>query len=149
MTRRIDYHKATPAAFRAMMGLETYVRDSGLDPKLLELVKTRVSQINGCAHCLDMHARDARRGGESEQRLDVLAAWREAGDLYSAPERAALALAEAVTQLSTHDVDDALYAQVREHFDEQACVDLLLAIIAINGWNRLAVPLRAPVGNPE
>ena len=145
MTQRIDYRNATPAAFKAMLGLETYVHNAGLDPKLLELVKTRVSQINGCAHCLDMHARDARRGGESEQRLDVLAAWREAGDLYSASERAALALAEAVTLLSTHDVDDALYAQVREHFDEKACVDLLLAIIAINGWNRLAVPLRAPV----
>ncbi len=147
MTQRIDYRTASPAAFKAMLELETCVRDAGLDPALLELVKTRVSQINGCAHCLDMHARDARRGGESDQRLDVLAAWREAGDLYSAPERAALALAEAVTQLSTHDVDDALYAQVREHFDEKGCVDLLLAIIAINGWNRLAVPLRTPVGS--
>lgn len=85
MTQRIDYRNATPTAFKAMMGLETYVRHAGLDPKLLELVKTRVSQINGCAHCLAMHTRDARKAGESLQRLDVLAAWREAGDLYSAP----------------------------------------------------------------
>lgn len=144
MQQRIDYKQAAPGALTAMLGLETYVRESGLEHSLLELVKTRVSQINGCAHCLDMHSRDARRAGESEQRLHVLAAWRET-NLYTPRERAALALAEAVTQLSTHEVTDQIYAEARIHFDEKACVDLILAIIAINGWNRLAVTLRMPV----
>ena len=144
MQQRIDYKQAAPGAFKAMLGLETYVRGSGLDHSLLELVKTRVSQINGCAYCLDMHSRDARRAGETEQRLHVLAAWREAS-LYTERERVALALAEAVTQLSTHEVTDEIYAEARKHFDEKACVDLILAIITINGWNRLAVTLRAQV----
>lgn len=144
MTQRIDYKRVAPGAFQAMLGLESYLQGTALEPALLELVKMRVSQINGCAYCLDMHSRDARRAGESEQRLHVLAAWREAG-IYSERERAALALAEAVTQLSTTTVGDEMYADVRRHFDEKACVDLVLAIIAINGWNRLAVTLRTPI----
>jgi len=146
MKQRIDYKKVAPDAFKAMLGLENYVRHSGLEPSLLELVKTRVSQINGCAHCLDMHTKDARAAGETEQRLYVLPAWREA-PFYSDRERAALAWAEAVTQLPTNDVSDELYAEVGRHFDEKALVDLTFAIVAINGWNRLAVPLRAEVGS--
>ena len=146
MKQRIDYKTVAPDAFKAMLGLENYVRKSGLEPLLLELVKTRVSQINGCGHCLDMHTKDARAAGESEQRLYVLSAWREA-PFYSARERAALAWAEAVTQLSTNDVPDELYDEVRGQFDEKALVDLTFAIVAINGWNRLAVPLRADVGS--
>jgi len=144
MNERIDYKKVAPDGYKAMRAIEAYVRSSGLEHALLELVKMRVSQINGCAHCLDMHSKEARAGGESEQRLYALPAWREA-PFYSDRERAALAWAEAVTEISTN-VSDELYTEARRHFDEKALVDLTLAIIAINGWNRLAIPFRAPVG---
>ncbi len=146
MKQRIDYKKVAPEAYKAMLGIEAYVRGSGLEHSLLELVKTRVSQINGCAHCLDMHTKDARAAGETEQRLYLLPAWREA-PFYSDRERAALVWAEAVTQISTNDVSDELYAEVRRHFDEKALVDLTLAVVGINGWNRLAVPFRAETGS--
>ena len=146
MKQRIDYRKVAPGAYKAMLGIEAYVRGSGLERPLLELVKTRVSQINGCAHCLDMHTKEARAAGETEQRLYLLAAWRDA-PFYSDRERAALDWAEALTQISTNDVPDELYAEVRRHFDEKALVDLTLAIVAINGWNRLAVPFRSDTGS--
>jgi AhpD family alkylhydroperoxidase len=146
MQQRIDYKKVAPGAYQAMLAVETYVRHSGLERPLLELVKTRVSQINGCAYCLDMHTKEARAAGETEQRLYVLPAWREA-PFYSDRERAALAWAEAVTQIPAHDTSDELYAEVRRHFDEKALVDLTLAIIAINGWNRLAISVRAETGS--
>jgi AhpD family alkylhydroperoxidase len=146
MAERLDYKKASPGAFQAMLGMENYVRQCGLEHSLLELVKTRVSQINGCAHCLDMHTKDARAAGETEQRLYLLAAWRET-NFYSARERAALAWAEALTQLAGHGVSDELYEEVKLQFAEKEMVDLSLAIIAINGWNRLAVPFRAEVGS--
>jgi AhpD family alkylhydroperoxidase len=146
MKQRLDYKKAAPDGYKAMQGIEKYVRSSGLEPALLELVRTRISQINGCAHCLDMHTKEARAAGETEQRLYLLPAWREA-PFYSDRERAALAWAEAVTRLSTQDVPDELYAEVRRHFDEKGLVDLTLAIIAINGWNRLAVPFRSETGS--
>ena len=142
MSERIDYKKAAPGAFQAMLELEKYVNQSGLESALLELVKTRVSQINGCAYCLDMHTKDARAAGETEQRLYLLSAWRET-DFYAPRERAALAWAEAVTLLAGQSVPDALYEEVRSQFDEKALVDLTLAIVAINGWNRLAVPFRS------
>ncbi len=146
MKQRIDYKKAAPEAYKAMLGIEAYVRGSGLEHSLLELVKARVSQINGCAHCLDMHTKEARAAGETEQRLHLLPAWREA-PFYSDRERAALVWAEAVTQISTNDVPDELYAEVRRHFDEKALVDLTLAIVGITGWNRLAVPFRSETGS--
>lgn len=146
MSQRIDFRKAAPEGYQAMLGLETYARNSGLEHALLELVKTRVSQLNGCAYCLDMHTKDARAAGESEQRLHVLAAWREA-PFYTERERAALGWAEALTLLASNEVPDALYAEARRHFDEKALVDLTLAIIAINGWNRLAVAFRSEVGS--
>ena len=146
MKQRIDYKKVAPEAYKVMLGIEAYVRGSGLEHSLLELVKTRVSQINGCAHCLDMHTKEARAAGETEQRLYLLPAWREA-PFYSDRERAALVWAEALTQISTNDVPDELYAEVRRHFDEKALVDLTLAIIGINGWNRLAVPFRSETGS--
>lgn len=145
MTERIDYKKASPGAFQAMLGVEKYVRGCGLEQPLIELVKMRVSQINGCAYCLDMHSKDARAAGETEQRLYVLPAWRET-TFYTERERAALAWAEALTQLAGHEVSDELYEQVRRQFDEKAIVDLTLAIIAINSWNRLAVPFRSEAG---
>jgi AhpD family alkylhydroperoxidase len=138
MRERIDYKKVSPEAYNAMLAVESCVRGSGLDHGLLELVKIRVSQINGCAFCLNMHTRDARNAGESGQRLHLLAAWREA-PCYSDLERAALGWAEAVTKLCCTAVSDERYTQARLHFDEKALVNLTLAIVAVNGWNRLAV----------
>lgn len=145
MHPRIDFPHASPAAFKALLQTEHQVRESGLEESLLELVKMRASQINGCAYCLDMHSKDARAKGETEQRLHVLAAWREA-PFYSARERAALAWTEAITRISTDGVPDALYAEAREHFGEKELVDLTLAIVAINGWNRMAIAFRSEVG---
>ena len=142
---RLDYKKAAPDAFKAMLALETAVQRSGLEHALIELVKMRVSQINGCAYCLDMHSKDARAAGEDEQRLYLLAAWREA-PCYTPRERAALAWAEAVTLLKDQEVGDAQYHAAREHFDDKALVDLTLAIVAINGWNRLSIAFRTPAG---
>jgi AhpD family alkylhydroperoxidase len=145
MSQRLDYKLASPEAFQAMIHTEQQVHKSGLEETLLELVKSRASQINGCAWCLDMHTKDARARGETEQRLYLLPVWREAS-CYSARERAALAWTEAITQVATQEVSDALYDDVREHFDEKALVDLTLAIIAINGWNRMNVAFRTLVG---
>ncbi len=146
MSHRLDYSHASPDAFRALLHTEKTIHESGLEDSLLELVKIRASQINGCAWCLDMHTKDARARGESEQRLYVLPAWREA-PFYSARERAALAWTEAITRIATDEVSDALYAEAREHFNEKALVDLTLAIIAINGWNRMNVAFHTPVGD--
>lgn len=143
---RIDYSKVFPGALQAMIGLEKAVHASSLEPELLELVKMRASQLNGCAYCLDMHSKDARARGESEQRLYVLAAWREA-PFYSGRERAALAWCEALTLVSETAAPDEAYAQVAEQFDEEEVVALTLAIVAINGWNRFAIGLRSPVGD--
>lgn len=147
MSARINYTKAAPDGFKAMRQLQEYVENSGLEHPLLELVKMRASQLNGCAYCLDMHSKDARAAGETEQRLYVLDAWREA-PFYSERERAALAWTEALTRISkTKDVPDALYAEARKQFSEKELVDLSLAIIAINGWNRLAIPFRSEPGH--
>ena len=142
---RVDYRKAAPDAFKAMLALEAGVHRTGLEPALIELVKMRVSQINGCGYCLDMHSKDARAAGETEQRLYLLSAWREA-PFYTDRERTALSWAEAVTLVATNDLPDALYDEVRAQFDEKGMVELTLAIIAINGWNRLAIGFRAEVG---
>ncbi len=145
MQPRMDYKEASPEGFRAMLGLEMYARNSGLEHSLLELVKTRASQINGCAYCLDMHTKDARAAGETEQRLYALSAWHEA-PFYTERERAALAWTEAVTRVADSQVPDAVYEEARRHFPEKELVDLTLAIIAINGWNRLAISFRAVAG---
>lgn len=146
MTQRLDYKNASPKGFAAMLALELHARASGLEHGLLELVKTRVSQLNGCAFCLDMHTKDARAAGESEQRLYLLPAWREA-PCYTERERAALAWAEAVTLLKDQQVPDDVYEQARRQFDEKALVDLTLAIVVINGWNRLSVSFRTEAGS--
>ncbi len=147
MTQRLNYVQASPEGFKAMRQLQEHVDKSGLEHPLLELVKMRASQLNGCAYCLDMHSKDARAAGETEQRLYVLDAWREA-PFYSARERAALAWTEALTRISkTKDVPDELYAEVRKEFSEKELVDLTFAIIAINGWNRLAIPFRSEPGH--
>ncbi|MGH8190944.1 MAG: carboxymuconolactone decarboxylase family protein [Rhodanobacteraceae bacterium] len=146
MTQRINYTQASPEGFKAMLALQQHVEKSGLEPKLLELVKMRASQINGCAYCLDMHSKDARAMGETEQRLYLLNAWRES-PFYSERERAALAWTEALTRISKNDVPDELYEEVRKQFSEKELVDLSLAIVAINGWNRLAIPFRSEPGH--
>jgi AhpD family alkylhydroperoxidase len=145
MSARIDVAKH-PDAVKAMYGLERIARGSGIERKLLHLIKTRVSQINGCAYCIDMHTKDARQEGESEQRLYGLSAWRET-PFYTPRERAALEWAETLTLISSHHVPDELYARTREHFSEAELVGLTIAVIAINGWNRLAIPFRAEVGS--
>ncbi|WP_106496851.1 carboxymuconolactone decarboxylase family protein [Lentibacillus sp. Marseille-P4043] len=145
MESRLDYYSIAPEAAKIMVQFEKYVKSTNLDSTLLELVKTRASQINGCAFCLDMHTKDARANGETEQRLYALNAWRET-DFYTEKERAALALTEAITQISTNHVTDELYKDVREHFDEKDFVDLVYAINTINSWNRLAITTRAVPG---
>ncbi|MGI8506266.1 MAG: carboxymuconolactone decarboxylase family protein [Solirubrobacteraceae bacterium] len=143
---RIDYRRVFPEALRAMSGLEEAVHESSLEPELLELVKMRASQLNGCAYCLDMHSKDARARGEQEQRLYVLSAWREA-PFYSDRERAAIGWCEALTLLSSSAAPDPVFDELARHFDEGEIVALTLAIVAINGWNRFAVGLRSPVGH--
>jgi AhpD family alkylhydroperoxidase len=145
MAPRIDVTKY-PDAVKAMYGLERIARERGIDRKLLHLIKTRVSQINGCAYCIDMHTKDARAEGETEQRLYGLSAWRET-PFYTSRERAALEWAETLTLIGSHHVSDELYAGTREHFTEAELVGLTLAVIAINGWNRVAIPFRAEVGS--
>ena len=146
MKSRINFLRASPRALQAMMGLQTYVNESGLEHSLLELVKMRASQINGCAYCLDMHSKDARAAGETEQRLYMLSAWREA-PLYNARERAALEWTEALTFLREEHVPDEVFAAVREHFSEEELVSLSLAVVAITGWNQLNVAFRTEAGH--
>jgi AhpD family alkylhydroperoxidase len=139
MEPRIDYLKAIPKeAMQALYGLERAIRNSGLETTLLELVRMRASQINGCAYCLDMHSKDARAEGETEQRLYGLSAWREA-PYYSDRERAALEWTEAVTLFVRDQLPDEVYERVRQHFSEPELANLTLAVVAINAWNRIAI----------
>lgn len=144
MAQRLDYMKASPDGFRAMMNVERHVQKA-VEATLLHLVKLRASQINGCAFCIDMHWKDARAGGETEERLYMLDAWRESG-LYSARERAALAWTEALTHVSETHAPDAEYEAARGEFGEMELVDLTWAIAAINAWNRVAIGFRAEAG---
>ncbi len=146
MEQRIEYAKVSPEGYRAMRGLEDHVRRCGLEPSLLELVKLRASQINGCAFCIDMHTKDARAEDETEQRLYALVAWRET-PFFTERERAALAWTEAVTLVHQGHVPDDVYRLAHSHFSDQELVDLTLAIVAINGWNRLAIGFRTPPGS--
>jgi AhpD family alkylhydroperoxidase len=144
--RRLNYYKVRPEAMRAMRGLGQYQAQAAIELSLLELVRLRASQINHCGFCIDMHTRDARRGGETEQRLYGLSTWREA-PFYSDRERAALAWTEALTRVSDGAVDDALYAATREQFSEEELVDLTMAIVTINGWNRISHAFGAVPGS--
>jgi AhpD family alkylhydroperoxidase len=142
---RLDYRKTLPAVSRAMAVLEEVVKSSTLEPELLELVKLRASQINGCAYCVDMHTKDALAIGEDQQRLNLVAVWPEA-PVFTPRERAALAWTEALTLLPETGAPDDIYEAIANEFDAAEQVALTLAIIAINGWNRLAVGFRQPVG---
>ena len=148
MKQRLNYAKIAPDALKGMLELETYVAASQLERSLYELVKTRASQINGCAYCLDMHAKDARKAGETEQRLYALSAWRET-PFYTERERAGLEWTESLTLISENDVPDALYEAVRKQFNEEELVALTMAIVAINAWNRLAISFRTVPGTYE
>lgn len=145
MQSRLNIQKVAPQAFRAMFGLETYIRNSGLEPALLKLVKLRASQINGCAFCIDMHTKEARADGESEQRLYALSAWRET-PFFTDRERAALAWAEAVTLINETHAPDELYNEVCQRFTEEEIVNLTMAVITSSSWNRIAVAFRTVPG---
>ena len=145
MEQRFDWHHHAPQGLQAMLGLQGYVNKSGLEHSLLELVKMRASQINGCAYCLDMHYKDATAAGETAQRLYLLDAWRET-KFYSARERAALGWTEALTLVTHGHVPDEVFAEARQHFSEQELANLSLAIVTINGWNRLCIAFRIEAG---
>ncbi len=145
MQPRLDIAKTAPGAVHSMLGLENYLRSTNLEAGLLDLVKLRVSFINGCAYCVDMHSKDARAAGETEQRVYSVPVWRETPS-YSERERAALAWAETVTNVGYTHVPDEAFEEVKRHFSDKELADLTLAIVAINGWNRLAISFRAVPG---
>ncbi len=145
MEPRINVNEKAQKALKAMYGLGSYLAKSSLDKSLLDLIDYRVSQINGCAFCLDMHSKDLRAGGEAEQRLYVLDAWREA-PFYSERERAALTWAEAVTKITEGHVPEKIYEEVRKEFSEEELIELTMAVITINSWNRLSIAFRNPAG---
>lgn len=146
MREWIRYSKLSPEGFRALLGFDAYVKKCGLEQALLELVRIRVSQINSCGYCIDIHTKDARAEGESEQRLYCLSAWREA-PFYSDRERAALAWSEAVTKLKENQIPDDVYENARAHFSDKELVDLTMAVISINSMNWLAVSFNTPAGS--
>ena len=148
MKARLDFRKASPQGDKAMMGLHMFVRNCGLDHSLLELVKLRASQLNGCAHCIDMHTKELRADGESEQRLYLLNAWRES-PFYSERERAALAWTEAVTLVAESQVPDDVYDEARKQFSEEELVNLTMALVAINAANRLNIDFRTVPGSHQ
>ena len=147
MQSRLQYGKAYPDAFKAMLAFSQAVEKTGLPPQLIDLVNYRVSQINGCAYCLDMHSKDLRARGETEQRLYMVSAWREVPHMFNSREQAALAWAEAVTRLDHQEVADAVYDMARKEFNEAELTQLTLAVVAINGWNRFNVAFHTPAGN--
>lgn len=146
MSSRLNYIEVGAGAYRAMAQLEHYVRSCGLERSLLELIKIRASQINGCAYCIDMHTKDARTAGESEQRLYLLSAWREA-PFYSERERAALEWTEALTLIADNHVPDDVYERVSAHFTDEEMVNLSMAVVTINAWNRLAISFKSEPGS--
>ena len=145
MEPRIDLMSINPGVLNAMLGLGKYLHKSGLDTKLIDLINLRVSQINGCACCIDMHWKDLRAAGETEQRLYGLDAWRESS-YYTDEERAVLGWAEAVTRLTAGNVPDEVFEEAKRHFNDQQLADLTLAVVAINGWNRLNIAFHTTPG---
>jgi AhpD family alkylhydroperoxidase len=145
MKARINVAAVSPGAYRAMLGLEKYLSECGLEEGLLHLIKLRASQLNGCAYCIDMHWKDARALGETEQRLYGLNAWEES-PYYTARERAAFSWTESLTNLGEGHVPDSVYEAVKPHFSEQELADLTLAVVTINAWNRIAIASRTVPG---
>ena len=147
MQKRLHYNQAYPGALNAMLALSQAVEKTGLPVQLVNLVRYRASQLNGCAFCLDMHSKDLRALGETEQRIYMISAWREASHLYTSRERAALAWTEAVTELRNREVSDEVYDLAIQEFSEAELTQLTLAVVAINGWNRFNVAFHTPAGN--
>ena len=145
MEPRIDFYRLSPDGYKAMLGLEQYLSKSKVEKKLLHLIKLRVSQMNGCAFCLDMHWKDLQMEGETEQRMYSLDAWRET-PYHTDRERAALAWAEAVTHITEGHAPDELFEEARQHFSEQELADLTLAVATINSWNRISIAFRVVPG---
>ncbi len=141
MSERLDFYKSSPDAIKAMVGLEQRIGKSGLEKSLVELVRLRASQINGCAYCVDLHSSDARKAGENERRLSTLSVWRET-PFFTDRERAALEWTEAVTLISQSHAPDSVWEAVQPHFSPEELTDLTLLIVAINGWNRFAIAFR-------
>lgn len=146
MTRRIDYSKVGTGAYKAVIGLETYVRNCGLEHSLIELIKLRASYLNGCAYCVDMHSKDALAEGETPQRIFAVPVWHET-PFFTPRERAALAFTEAVTLISRGGVSDEVFEATRKHFSEEEMVNLAAAVAVINVWNRLAITFQSDVGS--
>lgn len=144
MEKRLRVLQTFPEAYKAMRGLEAFITASGFERPLYELIKIRASQINGCAFCLNMHTRDARKLGETEQRIYLLNAWRET-ELYTPRERAALALTEALTLVAGAPVSDPVYEEASRQFDEKEMAALIMAIVTINAWNRIQIVTEAPI----
>ncbi len=147
-TQRLSINDVDPSAYKAVLGLEKYVHSGNLDEKLLSIVKIRASQINHCAWCLDMHTEEARTAGIAQRKIDLIAAWHEAPALFDERERAALAFAEQVTLISENGVTDEVWRQVSAVFDEQDTVTLIMAVAAINVWNRMNVAARTDLPDP-
>jgi len=145
MKKRINLHQVSPEAYEPMLGLEKYIEKSGLDKNLYHLIKTRASQINACHFCINMHTRDAIKLGETAQRLFLLDAWWEVPELFSEKEQAALALTEAMTLISEKGVSDEVYERAAKHFDEKELAALMMGIVAINSWNRIAIATKMPL----
>ncbi len=145
MKPRIDLYKLSPAGYKTLLGMEQYLSQSSVEKHLLHLLKLRISQMNGCAFCIDMHWKDLKAAGETDQRMYSLDAWRETS-YYSERERAAFAWAEAVTDVREGHVPDAVYEATRQQFSEQEIADLTLAVVAINGWNRVSIAFRVVPG---
>ena len=148
MKARLNVAAVSAGAYHAMLGLEKYIQESGIEAQLVHLLKMRASQINGCAYCLDMHSKDARAAGETEQRLYGLNGWREA-PYYTDRERAALEWTEALTRVAEGHVPDEVYERARRQFSERELVELAMIAVAINGWNRLAIAFRSEAGSYE
>jgi len=149
MTRRIAYYHVAPDAVKALGATRPYIESSGIPPRLRALVELRVSQINGCAYCVDMHSREVRQAGEAQQRLDCLPVWRETS-FFDDRERAALAWAESVTLVTQTGVPDAVYDEARKHYSERELVDLTLIVAVMNAWNRMAISFRhGPLARQE
>src|SRR5687767_7483733 len=146
MEQRINAFEKGQGALKAVLGVGAYLAKSSIEKNLLQLIEYRVSQINGCAYCLDMHSKDLRYGGETEQRIYLLSAWRET-DLYTSREKAALGWAEAVTKLEGQEVPDEVYEAAKKEFSDEELVDLTLAVTAINTWNRFNIAFQTPAGS--
>jgi AhpD family alkylhydroperoxidase len=144
VNKRIKLSKVSPEAYEAMIGLESYIAKSGLDKNLYELIKTRASQLNGCAYCINMHTRDAMKLGETPQRLFLLDAWRET-ELYSERERAVLALTEEMTLIAGRHVSDDVYNEAAKHLTDKELAAVIMSVVAINGWNRISITAQSPL----